>query len=518
MGSLERRIYDARQQNKLLTSRVQPSASNRLVKNNRLSPLSPQTACSAAKTYPPVPVATPILCADLAAMSTNAHRQQIPDLPDGPVQVVIFDFEGVPRGKLLTRSKLLSALDEGLGFCNVVFGWDIGDATYDNTSASGWASGYPDATVQLYPHTLRRIPWQQDLPLIIGDFGGGALAEVCPRTCLRRVLAKAADLDLDIQAAVEYEWFNFRETPSSLAAKRGAPPQPLTPGMHGYSLLRPAAEQAYFRSLWDGLTQFGVPLEGLHTETGPGVYEIAPVYTSALEAADRAALLKLGIKQIALTQGVVASFMAKWSAELPGCGGHVHQSLRRLSTGEALGFDASRPHQMSEMFGHYLAGQLHALPLLMPLLAPNINSYKRYVPGSWAATALSWGVDNRTAALRVVGNSASSLRLEHRVPGADANPYLALAAMVAAGVYGIEHELPLEMAPLQGNAYTQTDLRPLPRSLAEATELLRAETAFAKTLFGAPLVEHLLQTRDWECRQHQAAVTDWELRRYFELV
>ena len=448
-------------------------------------------------------------------------RERLADLPPGPVQLVVFDIDGVPRGKLVARDKLLASVGDGggVGFCNVVFGWDAGDVPYDGSGVSGWGTGYPDAAVRVDARTLRRVPWQGGLPLVIADYGGGALADVCPRTCLRRVLAKAAALDFDVQAAVEYEWFNFRETPASLAAKAGAPPTPLTPGMHGYSLLRPAGEWDYYRALWEGLAGLGVPLEGLHTETGPGVYEAAPEYATALEAADRAALLKLGVKQIALGHGVIAGFMAKWSAGLPGCGGHVHQSLRRLSTGEPIGFDGGRPHGLSATLAHYLAGQLHALPHVLPLLAPTVNSYKRLVPGSWAATAVGWGVDNRTAALRLVGDTPGAFRLEHRVPGADANPYLALAAMVAAGLYGIEHALALEHEPIAGNAYETPGLSPLPRTLAEATARMSDDgAAFAKTLLGEPFVEHFLRTRDWELRRWQSAVTDWERERYLEII
>ncbi len=443
-------------------------------------------------------------------------------LPPGPVQLVVFDTDGVPRGKWVPRDKAMGGAEAGLGFCNVVFGWDMADVPYDNTELVGWHTGYPDARAQVYPNTLRRVPWQQDLPLVIADFRGGALDGVCPRALLQRVLAKAADMDLEVMAGVEYEWFNFRETPDSLAAKRGAPPQPITPGMHGYSLLRPAAEHAYFRAIWEGMEAFGVPLEGMHTETGPGVYEAAPIYTSALEAADRAALFKLGTKQIALRHGFIASFMAKWRADLPGCGGHVHQSLRRLGDGAPVGFDASRPHRMSQTFEHYLAGQLHALPTLLPLFAPTVNSYKRLVPGSWASTSVSWGIDNRTAALRLVGDTPDSFRLEHRVPGADANPYLALAAMVAAGLYGIEHELTLDTPAVTGNAYGVATLPPLARTLQEATAEMRKGAAFAKTLFGDAFVEHFIATREWECRQLESgdrmAVSDGERDRYLELV
>lgn len=445
------------------------------------------------------------------------QRQAIRDLPEGPIQVLVFDLDGVPRGKLLAKEKVLAALEDGLGMCNVVFGWDSGDATYDNTQATGWHTGYPDAEIRIYPDTLRRMPWQGDLPLLICDFDGGELADICPRTALRRVLAKAAALDIEVMSAIEYEWFNFRDSPHTLAEDRGQPPMPITPGMHGYSLLRPATNWAFYRELWEGMAAFRVPLEGLHTETGPGVYEAAPKFTSAAEAADRAALFKLGTKHIGIKHGVVASFMAKWREDLPGCGGHLHQSLRSLSSGANLGFDASRPFKLSKTFAHYLAGQLHALPLLLPLLAPNVNSYKRLVPGSWAATGVGWGIDNRTAALRLIGKTPAAFRIEHRVPGADANPHLVMAATIAAGLYGIEHELPLSMEPIGGNAYQQ-QLEPLPRDLGAALAKMEESRQLAQELLGEPFIDHFMRTRHWEWRQYGQAVTDWERRRYLEII
>ena len=437
--------------------------------------------------------------------------------PGAPVQVVAFDIDGVPRGKLLTRDKALAALEDGFGFCDVVFGWDIADVPYDGSGLVGWDRGYPDARATPDISTLRAVPWEDGRPLLIADFSGGHLADACPRTLLRRVLAQAANQNVSIRAGFEYEWLNLRETADSLSAKQGTPPQPITPGMHGYSLLRPAAEPAYFRALWEDLAAFGTPLEGLHTETGPGVYEAALVNDDGLPAADAAALAKLGIKQIATRHGFTATFMAKWRDDLPGCGGHIHQSLWSSDGATPLSFDGSRPHGMSEAFGHYLAGVLHALPRLTPLWAPNVNSYKRLVPGSWAATAVSWGVDNRTAAVRVVGDTPQSRRLELRLPGADANPYLALAASVAAGLYGIREELPLTLKPVDGNAYAATGLEPLPRDLGEATYAMREAEDFASELLGEGFVRHFLRTREWELRQARAAVTDWERRRYLEL-
>ncbi|MEM6769858.1 MAG: glutamine synthetase, partial [Bacteroidota bacterium] len=249
-------------------------------------------------------------------------------------------------------------------------------------------------------------------------------------------------------------------------------------------------------------------------ETGPGVLEAAITHQTALEAADRAMLFKQGVRQISYRHGFVASFMAKPSAELPGCGGHLHQSL--WAEGRNMFYDADDPYGMSDTFRHYLAGQLTLLPALLPLFAPTVNSYKRFVAGSWAATHANWGVDNRTTALRVIPGGAKGTRLETRVPGADANPYLAMAAALAAGLYGIEHALPLELAPVRGSAYQAASGALLPANLGAAAGAMEGTKAMEE-LLGAEFTAHLVATRQWEWSQYQRAVTDWERRRYLEI-
>ena len=429
-----------------------------------------------------------------------------------PYHIAFTDLDGVLRGKRVSAEKYARALEAPLGFCDVAFGWDVADEPYDHVESAAGGAGYPDAALTVDPRTERRLPWADDEAFALGDFSEGALADACPRTLLRRVLAKAERMGYRVVAGLEYEWCCFAETPQSLEARGGQPPRPATPGMHGYSMLRPGSLADFNRALWAQLAAFDVPLEGLHTETGPGVYEAAIAPADALTAADRAACFKYATKQIALRHGLVASFMAKWHDGLPGNGGHVHQSLVALGGDEAGENVFARERSLTR--DRYLAGQLRYLPLLLPLLAPTANSYKRLVPGSWAPTSMTYGADNRTVALRVLGD-----RLENRIPGADANPYLALAASVAAGLAGLAEELPLRQAPTTGDAYAAAPRRPLARSLAEATALLRAErTAAAGLLGGEGFVDHFLRTRDWEVRQAQRAVTDWERRRYLEII
>jgi glutamine synthetase len=435
---------------------------------------------------------------------------------DKRIKVAVTDLDGVMRGKYIHIDKLRSALEGGFGFCDVVFGWDTADVCYDNAKFTGWHTGYPDAHVELDPATFRRVPWEDNIPFLLGDFrapGGGPLA-VCPRSQLRRILAKAESMGFSAHFGLEFEWFNFRETPQSAQDKQFTNLQPITPGMFGYSMLRPSLNADYFRDLMEQLGDFRVPVEGLHTETGPGVYEAAIMNSEALEAADRAVLFKTGAKQIAYNHGFMATFMAKWNSALPGCGGHMHQSLWNRA-GNAF-YDANDPMKMSDTFRHYLAGQMQLLPEFTAFYAPNINSYKRLVDGMWAPTRVTWGVDNRTVSLRAIPGSPSSTRLEIRVPGADINPYVAMAAALAAGLYGIEHKLELPSGPISGNAY-EADAPILPRTLNEAADALD-KSAAARELFGDAFVDHYVSSRRWEWRQYGQAVTNWELQRYFEII
>jgi glutamine synthetase len=445
----------------------------------------------------------------------------------GKVKVAIVDIDGVLRGKVLHRDKFLSIAETGFGFCNVVFGWDSGDVCYDNADYTGWHTGYPDAQAVIDVSTVRRVPWDHGIPFFLADFrsASGEPLDVCPRSVLKRVRGEAARMGFAAVFAEEFEWFNFRETPEELHAKDFRDPRPVTPGMFGYSLLRASKNSTYFNDLFDLLGKFGVPLEGLHTETGPGVYEAAILYDEVLESADRAVLFKAGVKEIAHRHGILPSFMAKWNAELPGCGGHFHQSLWDEGRKKNLFHDAKAKDRMSELMKHYLAGVLHCLPHVLPMYAPTINSYKRLVEGAWAPTTPTWGIDNRTVAVRVLpgganpkgGVSTRSTRLEFRVAGADANPYLAMAANLASGLYGIRKKLKLMTPPTKASGYQDKSHGTLAPNLWEATQLMK-RSELAREFFGEGFVRHFVQTREWEWRQYQKAVTDWELKRYFEII
>ncbi|HEV8312261.1 MAG TPA: glutamine synthetase family protein [Burkholderiaceae bacterium] len=433
------------------------------------------------------------------------------------VKVACSDIDGILRGKYLHRDKFFGAADGGFGFCDVVFGWDSGDQCYDNTQVTGWQHGFPDALARIDLDTARHVPWDGGVPFFLGDFvnADGSPYPVCPRQTLKRVLKRAEKLGLQAMCGLEFEWFNFLETPHSWAEKKGVGPNNLTPGMFGYSLLRMADNRVFFNALMDEMAAFGVPIEGLHTETGPGVYEAAITFSEALEAADRAILFKTGAKEIGKRFGIMPSFMAKWSAQYPGCSGHIHQSL---SDGKRnLFYDAKDKRSMSKLFESYLAGQVACLMEFAPLFWPTINSYKRLVDGFWAPVKPTWGIDNRTASFRVIAGSPKATRLETRCPGADINPYLATAAVLAAGLHGVEKGLKLTAPPITGTNVGAENIPRAPRSLIETTRIFRG-SAIARDWLGDTFVDHFAATREWEWRQWQDAVTDWEMKRYFEII
>ena len=440
--------------------------------------------------------------------------------PGNRVKVAVSDIDGVLRGKYLHKEKFYSAAEGGFGFCDVVFGWDMMDVTYDNTTLTGWHKGFPDVLAKIDLGTYRTVPWDGGVPFFLGEFvaekdGKEVPLPICPRQVLKRVLKRAKALGVIPMCGMEYEWFNFAETPNSWAAKKGVGPTTITPGMFGYSLLRANANRDFFAALMTEMGDFGVPIEGLHTETGPGVYEAAILFSEALEAADRAILFKTGAKEIGARFGIMPSFMAKWNQHLPGCSGHIHQSL---SDGKKnLFYDAKAANSMSKLFESYLAGQIAGLMELAPMYWPTINSYKRLVDGFWAPVKPTWGLDNRTASFRVIAGSPKATRLETRCPGADMNPYLAAAAVLAAGLDGVERKMKLTAPPIHGTNQGAENIPRAPRTLIETTRIFR-ESKLARDWFGDDFVDHYAATREWEWRQWLDAITDWELKRYFEII
>jgi glutamine synthetase len=449
-------------------------------------------------------------------MDRESIRRRFEDNHVRHVKLGAFDMDATLRGKYISLEKFWSAAESGLGFCDVIFGWDIGDVLYDNVKFTGWHTGYPDAHCRIDFASYRLVPWEPGTAFFLLDFcdAGGQPLGIAPRQVFQRVLERAAERGYTAQFSAEYEFFIFRETAQSLRDKHFAGLTPLTPGMFGYSVLRASANAELVLEIMELLAAFDVPLEAFHTETGPGVYEAAIAVEAGLAAADRAALFKVAVKEIAGRHNLTPTFMAKWNAGLPGSSGHLHQSLSRTGNNENLFSGEAADGGMPEPMEQYVAGLATNMQELTAIFCPTINSYKRTVPGAWAPVNTTWGVDNRTTAVRAIPSRGKSARVELRLTGADINPYLAMAAALAAGLDGIERKL--ELPPPTVNAYSG-DAPALPRTLADATRLFR-ESRMAREWLGEEFVEHYASTREWEVRQYEKAVTDWELARYFESV
>lgn len=432
-----------------------------------------------------------------------------------------FDADGILRGKYVSLEKFLSTAGHGLGFCDVIFGWDSADALFDQPAVTGWHSGFPDAVAKIDLSSVRLLPWEPKTAFFLLDFyrTDGTSLPVSPRYVLRGVVERAEAAGYSPRASIEYEYWFFRENPHTARGKQYHGLEPLTPGMFGYSVLRSSVESELAHEILDSAACLGIEIEGHHTETGPGVYETAIRVDDALRAADHAALFKLAVKVLAQKRGLMATFMAKWNAKLPGSSGHIHQSLMDRESKTNLFYaraNSAPAHGMSSLMEHYMAGQLSLMPEFALMFLPTVNSYKRIAPGtlSWAPSNVTWGVDNRTTALRAILTGPKTTRVEHRLPGADANPYLSLAASLASGLHGVSH--PGKLPAPTGNAYA-ADAAPLPRTLKEATEAFRSSAA-ARDWLGEEFVDFYSMTRDWEWRQFERAVTDWELERYFESI
>ncbi len=433
------------------------------------------------------------------------------------VKIGLFDNDGVMRGKYLNRDKFFSALDNGSAFCDVVLGWDSKDQLYDNVTYTGWHTGYPDAPIRIIPESCRELPLEENCLLFLAEFAEQAEA-VCPRNTLKRVLDKAADMGFDVYAALEYEFFMFEETPDSIREKNYTDLKPMTPGWFGYSVIRNSTHADLYHQMLNMAEQMDFPIEGLHTETGPGVLEASIKVDTAMHAADKAALFKTFMKVLAQHNGLVATFMAKWSNDYPGQSGHIHMSLRDRKKAKSAFYDPDNKHNMSDTQRHFLAGQQKLMPDFLCMTSPTINSFSRLIPGFWAPTDATWSVDNRTTALRVIPGSDKSQRVENRLGSADANPYLALAAAVGAGLIGLEQKWEPE-PEVVGNAYEQAHPAhlALPRTLWEAAQVFKASDA-AREMFGEQFVEHFAASREWEEREFRQHITDWELERYFEII
>lgn len=440
----------------------------------------------------------------------------ISDIENDFVQIGITDLDGVIRGKYMHKTKFEKNIANGFGFCNVIFGWDMHDECIDGLDVSGWHNGYMDYILRVDVSSKRILGLENNMAYFFADYHdmSNAAEKVCPRSILIKILEKASRFELEPIYGVDIEWFNFRKDLFDNDRFNNLEGKTITNGMFGYSLNRLKSNHQYFIDILKFANTAGIPIESLHTETGPGVVETALIKKGALYMADNIVLFKNLVKQIGENHGILPSFMAKWNENLPGCSAHLHHSMSPASSRQ---FGFREDGNLDRFTEHFLAGQLLLLPELLPFYAPTVNSYKRFRAGSWAPTTVSWGFENRTTAVRLISEENQALRLELRVPGADANPYLSIAASLASGLYGLEHELRLETGAITSNAYTDNTLKKLSPNLKEATDLMfRSEKA--RSIFGDTFIDHFAKTRYVEWEKFQNAVSGWELERYFEII
>jgi glutamine synthetase len=435
----------------------------------------------------------------------------------GEIDTVVLafpDMQGRLQGKrFAARFFLDEVLHHGTEGCNYLLAVDADMNTVDGYAMSSWETGYGDFAMYPDLDTLRRVPWNEGTAMVTADlaWADGSPVAAAPRQILRRQLDRLAALGYTAQVGTELEFIVFKDTYEQAwdAGYRG-----LTPANQyniDYSVLGTGRIEPLLRRIRNEMAGAGLTVESAKGECNPGQHEIAFRYDEALVTCDQHVIYKTGAKEIAAQEGVSITFMAKYN-EREGNSCHIHLSLAGLGGESAMPESPEDPDSMSEVMRHFLAGQLAALREFSLLYAPHINSYKRFQPGSFAPTAVAWGHDNRTCALRVVGHGRS-LRFENRLPGGDVNPYLAVAGMVAAGLHGIEQRLELPEA-CAGNAYT-AGFEHVPTTLREAAELWE-RSEIAKAAFGEEVVAHYRNMARVEIDAFDAAVTDWELRRSFE--
>jgi glutamine synthetase len=438
------------------------------------------------------------------------------------------DINGVFCGKRVAAPSFLDGLDDGFAQSAVLFGWDIAETVLPHIKEQSWQTVFSDFMMEPDLTTFALVPWEDRVASCICNLRAeqGGSIKISPRYILQQLVERARSLGYEPMAAAELEMRFFREDQVSLREKDFGPNlTPLNPGQNCYVISHMTTDDQLVGTIARLMREYGVELEGYVHEHGPGMYELNMRYGDALSAADHTMLFKTGVKEICHQMGYVASFMAKWHDQQDGSSGHSHMSLWDRSRERNVFWDEGADGHMSAIMRHFLAGVLSKLPELLALYAPVINSYKRYIEGTWTPLNTTWGLDNRSCAVRVINNGRRAIRIENRAPGADANFYLVFAAMLASGLYGIEQGLELP-ARIDGDACNPLKLaqalqtgetRALARNLTTATDLFE-RSEVAREYLGRDFVERFVITRRWEVQEYEKAVTNWERRRYLELI
>ena len=432
------------------------------------------------------------------------------------VIVAMVDMQGRLIGKRFQAEFFVDGAHAETHACDYLLANDIEMEPVPGYSAASWDKGYGDFVLQPDMTTLRRIPWLEGTALVLCDVLDHHHCDLphSPRALLKSQVKRLADRKMRAFCASELEFYLFDEDFASARAKRYHDLKTSGAYIEDYHIFQTTKEEGVMRAIRRGLQGAGIPVENSKGEWGPGQIEINVRYADALEMADNHAILKNGIKEIAHSQGKAVTFMAKWRTDLAGSSSHVHASLWDLAGKTPLFLDAGAEHGMSKLMRQFMAGQLKYARDITAFLAPYINSYKRFQAGTFAPTKAVWSRDNRTAGFRVCGDNSKGIRVECRVGGADLNPYLAFAGLLAAGLAGIDEQLELGPA-FSGDAYLGRELPEVPKTLRDASAALDG-SRMLRGVFGDGVIDHYVHTARWEQAEFDRRVTDLELMRGFE--
>ena len=437
----------------------------------------------------------------------------------GEIDTVIaaqVDMQGRLMGKRFQAEFFVESAWEETHSCNYLLATDMEMETVDGYKATSWEAGYGDYTMKADLDTLRRIPWLEGTALVLCDVldhHTHAEVEHSPRAVLKKQVARLEAMGMKAMFASELEFFLFRESFEEALDKGYQSLTPISAYNEDYHIFQTTKEEGVMRAIRTGLNGADIPVENSKGEACAGQEEINVCYTDALTMADRHAIMKTGCKEIAWSKGHAISFMAKWHYHMAGNSSHIHQSLWSLD-GQPLFYDNNAEYGMSELMRHYLAGLLHHSSEITFFLAPYINSYKRFMPGTFAPTKAIWSMDNRTAGYRICGADSKAVRVECPIGGSDPNPYLAMAALLAPGIDGIGNKLELQ-APLLGDAYGGWCVRETTPTLRASADALDGSTMLREAI-GDDVIDHYVHAARWEQFEYDRRVTDWEVARGFE--
>jgi glutamine synthetase len=442
------------------------------------------------------------------------------DVAEGRIDTVLacqVDMQGRLMGKRFQAEYFVESAYEETHSCNYLLATDMEMETVSGYKATSWEKGYGDYTMKPDLSTLRRVPWLEGTALVlcdVQDHHTHADVPHSPRAILKKQVARLEAMGLKAFMATELEFFLFDQTYDDARASGYRDLQLASGYNEDYHIFQTTKEEDVMRAIRKGLQGAGIPVENSKGEASVGQEEINVRYADALTMADRHVIIKNACKEIAWTRGKAITFLAKWHYNAAGSSSHIHQSLWSADGKTPLFFDPKDKYGMSETMKHYMAGLLAHASEITYFLAPYINSYKRFMAGTFAPTKAIWSKDNRTAGYRLCGEGTKGIRVECRVGGSDLNPYLAMAALIAAGIDGIEKKMALEPA-FTGDAYGAQDVREIPRTLRAATEALTG-SAMLRSALGDDVVDHYVRAAEWEQEEYDRKITDWEVARGFE--